>query len=73
MKNMNLIYAATDAAQFFAKTSADISLALTRYIDEEESVSEEATIEKIRELIDYCANWQMKVFNDILEDGEIVP
>lgn len=73
MKNMNLIYAATDAAQFFAKTSADVSAALARYLDVEEPVSEEATIEKIRELIDYCACWQMEVFNDILEEGEIVP
>ena len=73
MKNMNLIYAATDAAQYLAKTSADISMALARYLDVAESVYEEATIEKIRELIDYCACWQMEVFNGILEEGEIVP
>lgn len=73
MKNMNLVYAATDAAQFFAKTSADISMALAWYLDVEEPATEEETIEKIRELIDYCASWQMEVFNGILEDGEIVP
>ena len=40
MKNMNLIYAATDAASFYAKTSSEISLALARYMDAEKPISE---------------------------------
>ena len=73
MKNMNLIYAATDAASFYAKTSSEISLALARYMDVEGSVSEEETIEKIRKMISYCNNWMEEVFNGILENGEINP
>ena len=48
MKNMNLIYAATDAASFYAKTSSEISLALARYMDAEKPISEEETIKKLR-------------------------
>ena len=71
MKNMNLIYAATDAASFYAKTSSEISLTLARYMDVEEPVSAEETIEKIRTMISYCNNWMEEVFNGILENGEI--
>ena len=73
MKNMNLIYAATDAASFYAKTSSEISLALARYMDAEEPVSAEETIEKIRMMISYCSNWMEEVFDGILKDGEINP
>ena len=73
MKNMNLIYAATDAASFYAKTSSEISLALARYMDAEDSVSEEETIEKIKMMISYCSAWMEEVFNGILENGEINP
>ena len=73
MKNMNLIYAATDAASFYAKTSSEISLTLARYMDAKGPVSEEETIEKIRKMISYCNNWMEEVFNGILENGEINP
>ena len=73
MKNMNLIYAATDAASFYAKTSSEISLALARYMDAEEPATEEETIEKIRMMISYCNNWMEEVFDGILENGEINP
>ena len=73
MKNMNLIYAATDAASFYAKTSSEISLALARYMDVEGSVSEEETIENIRKMISYCSAWMEEVFDGILENGEINP
>ena len=73
MKNMNLIYAATDAASFYAKTSSEISLALARYMDAEEPVSTEETIEKIRMMISYCSAWMEEVFDGILKDGEINP
>ena len=73
MKNMNLIYAATDAASFYAKTSSEISLALARYMDAEEPATEGETIEKIRMMISYCNNWMEEVFNGILENGEINP
>lgn len=73
MKNMNLIYAATDAASFYAKTSSEISLALTRYMDAEEPVSEEETIKKIKMMISYCSAWAEEVFDGILKDGEINP
>jgi hypothetical protein len=73
MKNMNLIYAATDAASFYAKTSSEISLALARYMDAEEPATEEETIEKIRRMISYCNNWMEEVFDGILENGEINP
>ena len=69
MKNMNLIYAATDAASFYAKTSSEISLALARYMDAEDSVSEEETIEKIKMMISYCSAWMEEVFDGILKDG----
>ena len=69
MKNMNLIYAATDAASFYAKTSSEISLALARYMDAENPISEEKTIEKIKTLISYCNEWTEDVFNGILTDG----
>lgn len=69
MKNMNLIYAATDAASFYAKTSSEISLALARYMDAEDSVSEEETIEKIKMMISYCNTWMEEVFDGILKDG----
>ena len=69
MKNMNLIYAATDAASFYAKTSSEISLALARYMDTEDSVSEEETIEKIKMMISYCNTWMEDVFDGILKDG----
>lgn len=69
MKNMNLIYAATDAASFYAKTSSEISLALARYMDAGEYISEEETIEKIKDLISYCNVWMEDVFNGILTDG----
>lgn len=69
MKNMNLIYAATDAASFYAKTSSEISLALARYMDAEEPVSEEETIEKIKMMIYYCNAWMEDVFDGILKDG----
>ena len=68
MKNMNLIYAATDAASFYAKTSSEISLALARYMDVEGSVSEEETIENIRKMISYCSAWMEDVFDGILTD-----
>lgn len=69
MKNINLIYAATDAASFYAKTSSEISLTLARYMDAEEPISEEETIEKIKTLISYCNDWMEDVFNGILTDG----
>ena len=69
MKNMNLIYAATDAASFYAKTSSEISLALTRYMDAEKPISEEETIKKIKMMISYCNEWMEDVFNGILTDG----
>jgi len=69
MKNMNLIYAATDAASFYAKTSSEISLALARYMDAEEPISEEETIEKIKMMISYCNTWMEDVFDGILKDG----
>lgn len=69
MKNMNLIYAATDAASFYAKTSSEISLALTRYMDAEKPISEEETIKKIKMMISYCNEWMEDVFNGILKDG----
>ena len=69
MKNMNLIYAATDAASFYAKTSSEISLTLVRYMDAGEPISEEETIEEIKTLISYCNAWMEDVFNGILIDG----
>lgn len=69
MKNMNLIYAATDAASFYAKTSSEISLALARYMDAEKPISEEETIKKIKTMISYCNEWMEDVFNGILIDG----
>ena len=69
MKNMNLIYAATDAASFYAKASSEISLALARYMDAKKPISEEETIEKIKTLISYCNEWMEDVFNGILTDG----
>ena len=69
MKNMNLVYAATDAASFYAKTSSEISLALARYMDTEKPVSEEETIEKIKMMISYCNAWMEDVFDGILKDG----
>ena len=69
MKNMNLIYAATDAASFYAKTSSEISLALARYMDAEKPISEEETIKKIKMMISYCNDWMEDVFNGILTDG----
>ena len=69
MKNINLIYAATDAASFYAKTSSEISLALTRYMDAGKPISEEETIEKIKTLISYCNEWMEDVFDGILTDG----
>ena len=73
MKNMNLIYAATDAASFYAKPSSEISLALARYMDAEDPVTEVETVEKIRMMISYCNNWMEEVFDGILENGEINP
>lgn len=69
MKNMNLIYAATDAASFYAKTSSEISLALARYMDAGKPASEEETIEKIKTMISYCSAWMEEVFDGILKDG----
>ena len=69
MKNMNLIYAATDAASFYAKTSSEISLALARYMDAKKPASEEETIEKIKMMISYCSAWMEEVFDGILKDG----
>ena len=69
MKNMNLIYAATDAASFYAKVSSEISLALARYMDEGKPVSEEETIQKIKAMISYCNDWMEDIFDGILEDG----
>ena len=69
MKNMNLIYAATDAASFYAKASSEISLALASYMDAKKPISEEETIEKIKTLISYCNEWMEDVFNGILTDG----
>lgn len=69
MKNMNLIYAATDAASFYAKASSEISLALARYMDTEKPVSEEETIEKIKMMISYCNAWMEDVFDGILTNG----
>lgn len=69
MKNMNLIYAATDAASFYAKTSSEISLTLARYMDAEKPISEEETIKKIKTMISYCNEWMEDVFNGILTDG----
>lgn len=73
MKNNRLIYAATDAASFYAKTSADISLTLARYLDAEKPATEEETIENIRKMISYCNEWMEMVFDGILENGEINP
>ena len=69
MKNMNLIYAATDAASFYAKTSSEISLVLARYMDAEKPISEEETIKKIKMMISYCNEWMEDVFDGILTDG----
>ena len=66
---MNLIYAATDAASFYAKVSSEISLALARYMDVEKPISEEETIQKIKTIISYCNDWMEDVFDGILEDG----
>ena len=73
MKNMNLIYAATDAASFYAKVSSDISLILTRYMDVKNPISEEEAIEKIKTRISYCNDWMEDVFDGILKDGRINP
>ena len=69
MKNMSLIYAATDAASFYAKTSSEISFALARYMDAEKPISEEETIKKIKMMISYCNDWMEDVFDGILKDG----
>lgn len=69
MKNMNLIYAATDAASFYAKASSEISLTLARYMDIENPMPEEKAIKKIREIISYCDYWMEETFNGILTDG----
>ena len=69
MKNMNLIYAATDAASFYAKASSEISLALARYMDVGNPASEEETIQKIKTMISYCNDLMEDVFDGILEDG----
>ena len=73
MKNMNLIYAATDAASFYAKVSSDISLILTRYMDVKHPISEEEAIEKMKTRISYCNDWMEDVFDGILKDGRINP
>ena len=73
MKNMNLIYAATDAASSYAKVSSEISLVLTRYMDSENPLSEEETIQKIKIMISYCNDWMENVFDGILKDGRINP
>ena len=49
MKNMNLIYAATDAASNFARASNQISLILSKYLDKGEGrYTEEKAIEEIK-------------------------
>ena len=48
MKNMNLIYAATDAASFYAKTSSEISLVLARYMDAENLFRKKKPLKKLR-------------------------
>ena len=70
MKNINLIYAATDAAQNFAKASAAISLTLTKYMDEgNKKFTEEETIERIRNIITETIILAPEIFNGILTDG----
>lgn len=70
MKNINLIYAATDAAQNFAKASASISLILSRYLDEgDKSLSEEEAVEQIRDAITSAIIWAPDTFNGILTEG----
>ena len=70
MKNMNLIYAATDAAQNFAKASAAISLILTKYMDEgNKKMTEEETVERIRNIISETIILAPEIFNGILTDG----
>ena len=70
MKNMNLIYAATDSAQNFAKASAAISLILTKYMDEgSKKMTEEEAIERIRDIISETIIWAPEIFNGILKDG----
>lgn len=70
MKNMNLIYAATDAAANFSKAANHISIILTRYMDEGSGkYTEEETIEKIRDIITETIIWAPEIFNGILTDG----
>jgi hypothetical protein len=70
MKNMNLIYAATDAAANFAKAANQISMILTIYMDEgSKKYSEEETIERIKDVIAETIIWAPEIFNGILTDG----
>lgn len=70
MKNINLIYAATDAAANFSKAANQISMTLTRYMDEgSKKYSEEETIERIRDIITETIIWAPEIFNGILKDG----
>ena len=70
MKNMNLIYAATDAAANFARASNQISLILSKYLDKGEGrYTEEKAIEEIKKEIRFCAEWVEETFDAILTDG----
>lgn len=70
MENMNLIYAATDAAANFSKAANQISMVLTRYMDEgNEKYSEEEAIERIKDIITEAIIWAPEIFNGILTDG----
>lgn len=70
MKNVNLIYAATDAAANFSKAANHISCILTRYLDEGNGkYSEEEAINKIKNEIKDCITWAEEIFDGILSDG----
>lgn len=65
----NFIYAATDAAQGFARASAEISRILTRVLDSKESITEKEGIKCIRNILRENAEWAEEIFNGILKDG----
>jgi hypothetical protein len=70
MKNINLIYAATDAASNFARASNQISLILSKYLDKGEGrYTEEKAIEEIKKEIRFCAEWAEETFDAILING----
>lgn len=70
MKNMSLIYAATDAAANFARASNQVSLILSKYLDKGKGrYTEKEAIEEIKKEIKYCAKWAEETFDAILTNG----